>query len=63
MQGPDPSVGGVAPGGRARAYEKLIYDKEEMTILRMQNNELRRMIGELQKDNEETKQKQVRTKY
>ena len=34
-----------------------------MTILRMQNNELRRMIGELQKDNEETKAKQVRTKY
>lgn len=37
--------------------KKLIYDKEEMTIITMQNNELRRMIGELQKDNEELKAK------
>ena len=27
MQGPAPSVGGVVPGGRARANKKLIYGK------------------------------------
>ena len=34
-----------------------------MTIITMQNNELRRMIAELQKDNEELKAKQIRNKY
>ena len=37
--------------------KKLIYDKEEITIMKMQNNEYRRMIAELEQDNKEIKNK------
>lgn len=37
--------------------KKLIYDKEEITIMKMQNNEYRRMIAELEQDKTEVKNK------
>jgi hypothetical protein len=36
---------------------KLIYDKEEQTIMKMQNNEYRRMIFQVQQDNKELEAK------
>jgi hypothetical protein len=43
--------------------KKLIYDTEELTIMRMQNDEYRRLIGQMQRDTEETREKQVRCQF
>ena len=43
--------------------KKLIYDSEELTIMRMQNDEYRRLIAQMQRDTEEAREKQVRCQF
>lgn len=40
---------------------KIIYDTEEISILRLQNNEYRRNIGEIKKDMAEVHNKRLKT--
>ena len=39
----------------------MIYDSEEISILRLQNNEYRRNIGEIKKDMAEVHNKRLKT--
>ena len=40
--------------------KQLIYDKEEIVILTMQNNEFRKKIGQLQKEHSKAKNERTR---